>query len=169
MKNTILALASLSLFSSSALAAKMYFPDKDEPQFTITIPNDWKPETVDGVLEAISPDDNVYLAAWELATKKDLESLGKDIEDMLKDHAKKIKIVGEPEKAKVGGTMEGLLFNGTAKDKEDGKDISFYALVFSPDKEHAAVIFIEAGADTTQAQASKLTNILKSIKPGKGE
>ena len=97
--------------------------------FNITIPNDWEPEKDDDeVLEATSPKEHVYLAVWELESKEDVKSLGKDIVDMLKDHAKKIKMDGEPQEAHPGG-MDGLLFKGHALDKEDDHAIDFFALL----------------------------------------
>ena len=52
---------------------------------------------------------------------------------------------------------------GTAKDKEDGKDIGFFALIIS-DKKKASVVFIEVNADASKDERAKLEGILKSIK-----
>jgi hypothetical protein len=169
MKTILFAAAAIVFLSPTGSFAKpLAFPDEDNAQFTITIPDNWKPEIEDGVLEAITPDENVYLAIWELESEKDAEALGDDIDELLKDHAKDVKIVGEPQKASPGG-MEGLLFSGTAKDKDDDSAIEFFALVFSPKKGSAAVIYIESAEGTSEVQAEKLKKILQSLKPGKGE
>ena len=165
MKKTLIILAAFAFAGSSAFAKKITFPNKDNALFTITIPDSWEPEKDDDdTLEAISPKENVYLAAWELKDKSDIASVDKDIVEMLKDHAKKIKMDGAGVPAKPGG-MEGMLFKGTAKDKEDDSDIEFFALLVSPKPGKVAIIFIEAGADTPKDEADKLQRILESLTP----
>lgn len=150
------------LSGTQAFAKTLHFPNKGDTMFTITIPDDWEPEKDDDdVLEATSPKEHIYLAVWELENKEDVNTLGKDIKDMLKDHAKKIKMEGEPVVAHPGG-MDGLLFKGHALDKEDDHAIDFFALLIST-KTKAAVVFIEADADTPKKEADKLQNILASI------
>ena len=169
MKKTLLILTALAFAGSSAHAKKFVFPDADNPLFNLTIPNTWEPEKDDdGTLEATSPEGNIYLAAWELKDKTDIANVDKDIMDLLKDHAKKIKMDGEGVKAKPGG-MDGLLFKGTAKDKEDDSDIEFFALLISPKPGKVSIIFIEAAADTPKEESDKLQKILESIKPAKDE
>ena len=169
MKKTLLLLAALSVATSSLVAKTILVPNEDHPLFTISIPDSWEPDTADdGTLEALSPKENIYLAAWELKNKKDIANVDKDIVDLLKDHAKKIKMDGEGVAAKPGG-MDGMLFKGTAKDKEDDSDIEFFALLVSPKPGKVAIIFIEAAADTPKAEADKLQKILESISPVKGE
>lgn len=169
MKKTLLALAVFVLASSQLAAKTILFPDEDHPLFTISIPDNWEPETDDdGTLEALSPKENVYLAAWQLKNKKDIANVDQDIVDLLKDHAKKIKMDGEGVPAKPGG-MDGMLYKGTAKDKEDGSDIEFFALLVSPKPGKVAIIFIEASADTPPAEAAKLQKILESLSPVKAE
>lgn len=163
MKTLLALLTVLALSGVQASAKTLHFPNKGDTMFDITIPDTWQPEKdEDEIVEALSPDEHVYLAIWELETKEDAKNLGKDIEDLLKDHAKGIKVEGEPQEAHPGG-LDGLLFKGTAKDKEDGHAIEFFALIVNS-KTKAAVIFIEADADTPQEEASKLEGILKSIK-----
>jgi hypothetical protein len=169
MKTRILIPLILCATLGVALSKTIKCPDDENVQFTINIPDTWKPEHADdGTLEAMSPNEHIYLATWELKDKKDIESLDKDIVDLLKDHAKDIKMNGEGEKAKPGG-MDGLLFKGTAKDKQDGSAIEIFALLLSPEPGKVAIIFIEAAADTPDSEAEKLTKILQSIKPGKSE
>ena len=164
MKSTLAIFAILALSGIQGIAKTLPFPGKGDAMFIITIPDDWEPEKdEDNVLEALSPDEHVYIAAWELEDNEDVKSLGDDIEDLLKDHAKDIKMEGEPQEARPGG-MEGLLFKGTAKDKEEDTAIQFYALLIST-KEKAAVIYIEADAETPKEEAAKLEAILKSITP----
>jgi hypothetical protein len=163
---TLLAIVALSGVQASAKT--LHFPNKGDTMFNITIPDDWAPEKdEDEIVEATSPDEHVYMSIWELESKEDVKSLGKDIVDMLKDHAKKVKLEGEPKEAHPGG-MDGLLFSGTALDKEDDHAIEFFALLIGS-KEKAAVVFIEADADTPKKEAAKLQGILASIAQPKGK
>lgn len=166
---TILALAAfLALSAAPAFAKTLHFPSKGDLMFNITIPDDWEPKKdEDEILQAISPKEHVYMTVWEMESKEDVKSLGKDIKDMLKDHAKKIKMDGEPVAAHPGG-MDGMLFKGTAQDKEDGHAIDFYALLIGTNTK-TAVVFIEADADTPKSEADKLQAILASIEPPAGK
>src|SRR3978361_1248966 len=59
---TVLTLTALPAFSKN-----LHFPSKGDPMFTIAIPDDWEPEKdEEGTLEANSPKEKVYLAAWAL-------------------------------------------------------------------------------------------------------
>lgn len=167
MKSTIAIIAILALSGVQGIAKTLPFPGKGDTMFSITIPDDWEPEKdEDNILEALSPDEHVYISVWELEDQEDVKTLGKDIKDLLKDHAKDIKMEGEPQEAHPGG-MDGLLFKGTAKDKEDDTGIQFYALLIGT-KEKAAVLYIEADAETPKEESAKLEAILKSITPPGG-
>lgn len=166
MKNILPTLFIFAALSGLASAKQLHFPEKGDALFTINIPNSWKPDKDDdNVLEATSDEGHIYLAAWELKNEGEAKALAKDIEDILKDHAKEIKMDGEPEECKPGG-LDGLLFKGHAKDKEDDSKIEFFALLIGS-KEKAAIIYIEAAEDTPVEDSAKLEKILKSIKPGK--
>jgi hypothetical protein len=168
MKNILPILFTIAALSGIAPAKDLHFPEKGDALFTITIPNSWKPgKDDDNILEASSDEGHIYLAAWELKSEKDAKALGDDIENLLKDHAKNIKMDGEPTPCKPGG-MEGLLFKGHAKDKEDDSKIEFFALLIS-NKAKAAVVYIEAAEDTPEEESAKLEKILKSIKSAKEE
>ncbi len=158
----------LTFFSLTSTAKTLQFPNKGAAMFSITIPDDWEPEKDDDeVVEATSPDEHIYLSIWELESKKEIKTLGKDLVELLKDHAKKIKLEGEPQEAHPGG-LDGLLFKGSALDKTDDHAIDFFALLISTDKK-VAVLFIEADADTPKEEADKLQKILASISPPGGK
>ena len=166
MKKLIAFVAIFALTAVQSYAKTLDFPNKGDAMFKITIPDSWEPDKdEDDVVEAQSPKEHVQLSIWELETKDDLENLGKDIEDILKDHASDIKLVGEPKKASPGG-MDGLLFSGSAVDDEDKHAIEFFALLIANDS-RVAVVFIEANADTPKKELDKLVDILKSLKPAK--
>jgi len=164
MKTVLALVAIVALTSTASFAKTREFPNKGDAIFKITIPDSWEPDSdEDEVVEATSPKDHVQLSIWALETKDDLKNLGKDIVDILEDHANEIKLVGEPQKASPGG-MEGLLFSGTAVDDEDSHAIEFFALLIVT-KGKAAVVFIEADANTPKKELEKLQAILKSITP----
>jgi len=164
MIKSFLFITAVLAFVALPLSAKnLHYPKKGDASFTITIPDDWEPEKdEEGTLEASSPKENVSLTIWSIESEKDANDLGKDIVDLLKDHAKDIKLEGEAVEAHPGG-MDGALLKGSAKDKEDGKDIGFFALIIS-DKKKASVVFIEVNADASKEEQAKLEGILKSIK-----
>jgi hypothetical protein len=149
-------LAAVLALTALPLAAKdMHFPHKGDAMFTITIPDSWEPgKDEEGTLEATSPNEGVYLCIWSLESDKDANDLGKDIVDLLKDHAKDIKIEGDAVEAHPGG-LDGALIKGSAKDKEDGKAIGFFALVLS-NKKKASVVYIEVGGLLFLARLSRL-------------
>ena len=165
----ILAFAVIAaLTCSQSFAKTLSFPNKGDAMFKITIPDSWEPDADDDeVVEATSPKEHVQLSIWEIQSKEDLENLGNDIEDILKDHAKEIKLVGEPQEAHPGG-LDGLLFSGTAVNEEDDHGIEFFALMIATDTQ-VAVVFIEADANTPKKELDKLSGILKSITPPGGK
>lgn len=166
MKNIVLTVIAAAFLAGFTQAKELHFPEKGDAMFSITIPDAWKPgKDDDNILEASSPDNHIYLTIWEIESKKDLKNLGNDLENLLKDHAKDIKLDGDPVEAKPGG-MNGLLFKGHAKDKEDDSKIEFFALlIVGEDK--VALLYIEAAEDTPEEESAKLEKILKSIKPAK--
>ena len=163
IKSLLLIAAALSLVALPVSAKDMHYPAKGDALFTITIPDSWEPgKDEDNTLEATSPKEGVYLCIWSIESEKDANDLGKDITDLLKDHAKDVKIEGDAVEAHPGG-LDGALIKGSAKDKEDGKAIGFFALILS-DKKKASVVFIEVSADASAEEQGKLEAILKSIK-----
>ena len=165
MKSLFTIVAILTLSCSPSFGTTLDFPNSGDIMFKITIPDDWEPNSDDDeVVEAQSPEANIQISIWEIETKEDLKNLGNVLEDILKDHAKEIKLVGEPKAARPGG-MEGLLISGTALDEDDDHEIQFFALLVT-NKVNVAIVFIEANANTPEVEAKKLEKILKSITPG---
>jgi hypothetical protein len=161
----VFAFACILLLSTLQVSAKtLEFPDKGDAMFQITIPDSWQPDQDDDdVVEATSPKDHVSLAIWEIKTEEELKNLDDDIEEILADHAKEIKLVGKPKEISPAG-MEGLLFEGTAVADDDDHKIEFFTLfLISKSTKKVAVVFIEADADTPKKELDKLVGILKSI------
>jgi hypothetical protein len=158
----------LALCGVTAFAETLDFPNKGDLLFRITIPDDWEPDQDDDeVVEATSPDEHLSLSIWELDSKDDAKNIEQELKDQLKDHAKKIKIDGKPQEAHPGG-LDGMLYQGTAVDKEDDEPIDFFALVITT-KTRAAVVFIEADREAPKEEVAQLDLILKSITPPGGK
>ncbi len=154
--------------SLNSYAHTLDFPNSEKPMFRISIPETWEPDQDDdNVLNATSPEENVSLTAWELTSVQDAENVEKDIQLILKDHAKKIKLDAKGQKVHPGG-MDGLLFSGTAVDREDGHAIVFYALLVSQESQ-VAIVFLEANADTPEDEMAEVKAIMQSITPANGE
>lgn len=167
MNSLLLVLALLAFGIPAAFSKDFKFPRKGAPLFTITIPDAWGPEFDDeGTLEAEQKDGHSYFAVWEEDTNTELSKVAEDIDDILKEYAKDVQVVGKPEPYKLAG-MEGLLFRGTAKDKEDGSGIGFEAIVLVADKHSAAVFYYDYSQDAPEAVVKNLVKILESVKPAK--
>lgn len=168
MRRLFAVVSILALAGAPAAAETLDFPNKGDLLFRITIPDDWEPDQDDDeVVEATSPDEHLSLSIWELDSREDAENLEEELKDQLKDHAKKIKIAGKPQKVQPAG-MDGLIYKGTAVDREDDTEIKFFALVLTT-KKRAAVVFIEADSETPQEEADQLEKILDSITPPGGK
>ena len=164
-KPNILLLVFLAFGYSTATAEKVSFPDEDAPLFSITIPDAWSPEFDDeGTLEAEDAEGHSYLAIWEEDTETELTAVGEDIDELLAEYATDVKVPGKPESITLAG-MPGLVFTGTAKDKEDGSGIGFEAVVLVIKGKGAAIIYFDYSADAPDSVAKSLVKILESLKP----
>jgi hypothetical protein len=164
---TLLLLAFVALGFCPAFSKDFKFPKKGDPLFTISIPDGWSPKFDDEeTLEGEDKEGDAYIAVWEEDTETELAKIAGDIDDILNEYARDVKVAGKPEPFKLAG-MEGLLFKGTAKDKEDGSGIGFEAIVLVVDKDSAAVIYYDYSQDAPEKVGKQLINILKSVKPAK--
>lgn len=170
MKTSILLptlLIGFSLAISTASAEDLKFPEEGAPMFTLTIPDAWEPEfDDDGVLEAEDKDGHSYFAIWEEDTETELSKVAEDLDEILDSYATDVKAAGEPEQITIAG-MSGLLFKGTAKDKEDGSALGFEAIVVVTKEKKAAVIYYDYAHDAPESVAKRLVKILESIKEAK--
>ncbi len=160
----LLAFLGLSLANTNALAKDLKFPKGDEALLALSIPDAWEPEfDEEGTLEAEDKDGHSYIAIWEEDTKTELAKVAEDIDDILKEYATDVKVAGQPEPYDKLG-IPGLLIKGTAKDKEDKKDIGFEAIILAVDKDSAAVIYFDYAQDAPKSVVDNLVKILESVK-----
>jgi hypothetical protein len=143
-------------------AAKFSYPSEDKEWFTVDIPASWKPEVGDDEsLEATSPDEDAYLAFWVLKNAKEIDHLDKDIEELVADSVKDLKLNDKPTEKKVNG-IDFMMFAGTGKEKEDGSDVGVEIFLFSPKPGKVGVFFCQYSAKAPDA-IKGLVKIVESI------
>ncbi len=158
----LLTLATAFLLSVPAFAAKFSYPDEDKEWFTVDIPASWKPEVADdGTLEATSPDEDAYLAFWTLENEKEIESLGDDLEEWLKESVKKLKVNEKPLEKTING-IDFTIFNGTGIDTEDDSKIGLEIFLFSPKKGKLGIFYCQY-AQKAPAAVKGLIKVVESI------
>jgi hypothetical protein len=163
-KSSLFLLSFLCLGLSSAFSKDLKFPEEGKTLFTISIPDSWSPEFDDeGTLEAEDKNGHSYIAVWEEDTDTELAKIAEDIDEILDEYAKDVKLAGKPEPYNKLAGMPGLWIKGTAKDKEDGSGIGFEAIIVAIDKDSAAVIYFDYSQDAPEAVVKNLVKILESV------
>ena len=166
MKYTLrfLALATICLLSVlPAQAAKFSYPSEDKEWFTVDIPASWKPEVGDDEsLEATSPDEDAYLAFWVLKNAKEVDHLDKDIDEIVKDSVKDLKLGEKPTEKKVNG-IDFVMFSGTGKDKDSGDAVGVEIFLFAPKPGKVGVFYCQYSPDKADS-IKGLVKIVESLK-----
>ena len=161
----LLTLAGCLLTASPSFAAKFSYPDEENEWFTVDIPATWKPEIndEDKSLEATSPEEDAYLAFWVLKSKKEIENIDKDLEELLKDNIKKPKIEDKPLEKEING-IAFTIFKGSGIDAEDKSKVGFEIFLFSPKEGKLGIFFCQYPADGDKKLIGSLVKIVESIK-----
>lgn len=161
LKHAIVAFAALAAISDPAIA-KSYPLGSDPAVASITLPDDWNGSAADGSLEALSPDETIYLSA-EIVDAEDLKAAGQELAHLLAD--RKIVLKGDSRKVEqvtVGG-MPGAAISWDATDADGPTQVHMLALKA---KAGAEVLVLRWGdADAEKDQAAALDSIVKSLKP----
>jgi hypothetical protein len=151
-------------FAGMASGKDFPLPDKDNAFASVTIPDEWKPETYDNGVEAVSDDGEVYLAIETVGG----ESLDKSIDDAMA-YLKKQGVTVDDETAvtKEGklGEMDVVHTNWDGKDA-DGKCRVTLSIV-AVSKGHGLLVIYWASpkGDQNEANTKALDAIANSIKP----
>jgi len=168
----LVVLASVALFAGMALAETTYTYPADAPVLSVGFPDDWTVE-LDGEdargMYAVSPDDAIEFNIWPL----DEEEVGEDVEAALKAEAEAIDEfiaeyatdfkAGEPAEFEVNG-IKFVEVSGSAKDKEDGSDLTISAAFFSPDGETLFALVYWGSPEADTQYAEQLKAIVQSFK-----
>ncbi len=165
-------LASVALFAGMAYAEKTYTYPADAPVLSVAFPDDWEvaldEEDARGVY-ASAPDNAIEFDIWPL----DEEEVGEDVEAALKAEAEGIDEfiaeyatefkAGEPTEFEVNG-IKFVEVAGTAKDKEDGSDMTLSAAFFSPDGKTMFALLYWGTPEADAQYAEQLKAIVQSFK-----
>jgi hypothetical protein len=160
----LLALAACLLPASPSFAAKFSYHDEENEWFTVNIPATWKPEIndEDKSLEANSPEADAYLAFWVLKNKKEIENIGDDLDELLKDNIKKPKLKDKPLEKTVNG-IEFTIFQGSGKDADDGTNVGFEIFLFAPKEGKLGIFYCQYNEDAPADVIQSLIKIVESI------
>ena len=158
----LLALTAFAFVSADAKTVKL--PDDSAAVASITFPNDWKVEEIDGGYGADSPDEHVYMAVVVVDNEKDMNKELDDTFEMLKEHNVEL----DPESKKEnkfdinGLEAEELLYQGKDEDGPTGVSITFIPL---KDKLIVLTYWVTTAQEAKhQATVGKIVNSLKAAK-----
>ena len=158
----LLALSTLCVFSVDAKTVKL--PDAEGAVASITFPDDWDVEEMEGGYGADSPDDHVFISAVAVKNETDMNAQIDDVFEMLKEHKVELdESTKKEQKFKVNGLEASeLLFQGKDEDGPCGVSI-----VFVPVKNN--LIILTYWVTTAQEEKHQVTvgKIINSLKPAK--
>lgn len=122
------ALTALAFTAADAKTVKL--PDADDAVASITFPDEWKVEEVEGGYGADSPDNHVYISAVVVKNETDMNAAIDEVFAMLKEHKVELdESTKKEEKFKINGMdAEELLYQGTDEDGPTGVSIVFIPL-----------------------------------------
>ena len=159
---SLLFLAALSVATADAQTYKL--PTDEDPVASITFPQGWDVEEMEGGYGGNSPDEHVYLAAVVAKDETDMNSQIDETFEMLKEYKVELDTDSKKEnKFKING-MEAteLLFQGKDEDGPCGISISFV-----PIKNNLVILtYWVTTAEEAKHQAT-VGKIVNSLKPAK--
>ncbi len=159
---TILAISALALVSAEAKTVKI--PDADNAVASITFPDDWDVEEMEGGYGADSADDHVYISAVAVQNETDMNAQIDDVFELLKEHKVALDESSKKEqKFKVNGLeATELLFQGKDEDGPCGVSI-----VFVPVKNNLVILTYWVTSAEEEKHQKTVGNIVNSLKPAK--
>ena len=162
MKFKILAfsLALALVLPCFAQAKTLRFP-KDDPQFTITFPNDWKAEiTSEGIITAQPRGAAYAISIFPVAAKNARDA----IEETTKEVDQRFQNIkpSEPVEFKTANNITYLERDYTATDK--GSDRTLAVVAFSPDGKNYYALFQAGTPEADKKYTEDVVEIVKSIK-----
>ena len=165
MIKPILAIVTIGLFAVFPADAKtVKLPDADDPVASITFPNNWDVEEMEGGYGADSEDDHVYISAVAVENETDMNAQIDDVFAMLKEHKVQLDESSKKEqKFKVNGLeATELLFQGKDEDGPCGVSI-----VFVPVKNNLVILTYWVTTAEEEKHQKTVGNIINSLKPAK--
>lgn len=161
MKNMILAALFAALASTAAQAATLQFPS-ESPAASITIPDDWKPEETESGIQALSPDEAIYISI-DVAEAESVDKVVSDAIEFLKDKGVTIDTATQKESEDQlnGMTMKNLDWSG----KDADGDVSIGLSFVQPSDDKLLVITYWGTKGEQEKHGEDLMAIIGSLKP----
>ncbi|WP_159392824.1 hypothetical protein [Methylobacterium sp. C1] len=158
----LIAVASLvSGLSSGVLAAEFRIPSDDQAQYTVEIPDIWKPEATEEGVDVTSPDGSTYIAIEAI----DASSPNAVLAEVRSYLARESVILSENTKAEAKAVLAGR--DGTRitwNAKEDGEP-TFVSLWYIPPENNKILYVLYWGPTSSSAANSQvISSIFKSLK-----
>jgi hypothetical protein len=153
--------AVLTVFLPCLLEAKTLKFPKDNPQFSVTFPGDWKAEITDAGIISAQPKGAAYAISIFPVTATNAKGA---IEETLKEVDKRFSDVkpSEPTEFKTDSGIKFLERDFTAKDKDSPRALAIVA--FSVDKQTYFALFQAGTPEADKQYTPDVVAIVKSIK-----
>jgi hypothetical protein len=159
---TTLMVVALAVFSADAKTVKI--PDADGPVASITFPDDWEVEEMEGGYGADSPDNHVYISAVAVEDETDMNAQIDDVFKMLAEHKVELdESTKKEEKFKLNG-LDASELQYQGKDEDGACGVS---IVFIPVKNNLIIFtywITTAQQEKHEAAVGKIVNSLKPTK-----
>ena len=151
----------LLLFTVVPLAqAETFTYPADDPQFSITFPDDWTVEPDEQLLHAGPEDGTIYLGVWALAGAENLDSALEALDEALGNFFTEMEL-GEAEAMEIND-IPFVAVDGTGADK-DGNELDLSVALFLPDEDAVYILLYFGTADAEEAHEDELMSIVQSI------
>jgi hypothetical protein len=162
MHKLLLVLPAVLGLAHAAFAKEYKLPDEESAYASVEIPDDWKSETYDKGVEAVSEDGEVYLAIEAVGG----ESLDKSIEEAL-EYLKKQGVTvddstAETEESKLGD-MDVVYTNWAGKDEDGPCRVALSIVAVSKGK--GLMVIYWASPEGGEKNMPVINDIANSIKP----
>lgn len=163
MKRYLLALtAALLIPLLPAAAGTVQIPDADDAVASITFPDDWNVEEVDGGWGADSPDEHVYLSAVAVKDKTDMDASLDEVFEMLKEHNVEFDLASKTEEKFKINDLEAHELNYKGKDKDGPTSVS---IVFVPLAKDMLILTYWVTTAHEAKYQETVGKIVRSLKP----
>ena len=148
---SLLALTALAIPLADAKTVKI--PSADEAVVSVTFPDDWKLEEIEGGQGADSPDEHVYISVVAVKNETDMNSQIDDVFEMLKEHEVELDVASKKEnKFKINGMdAEEMVYQG--KDQDGPTSVS---ITFVPVKDKLLVITYWVSTNEEEKHAAEV-------------
>gem|GEM_PF-1062733 len=146
----------------AAVCAKSFPLGGTTPVASITLPDTWDVEPADGGLEALSPDNGIYLSG-EIVASEDLKVAGQETARTLAEQKIALKPATQKAVPLTVGGMPGAAIAWDATDENGPTQVHMVVLKAKPGEEVVLLRWGTASAET--AHAAEIDAIVKSLAP----